>query len=254
MRLKHLVWASLFGFSTMAQAALPKADALRSILLEQRNVDAISITETQIKGLYEVLSDRGVFYSDATGRYIITGEFFDAKKGVNLTEQSLSALRKERLAQFEDDMIVYPAKNEKYTVTVFTDTNCGYCRKLHNQIHSYEEKNSKTGKVETKPGYTDLGITVRYLAYPRGGEKSSTYKQMVSVWCADDKVEALNKAKSGKKIKTKTCENTVLDQYNLGDLFGVRGTPALILEDGSMIPGYKPPTSLLAGLEEAAKK
>jgi thiol:disulfide interchange protein DsbC len=249
MRIKHLLGACLFGLTTMAHGAPSEAETLLTTLKNERNIPALSVSSSAVTGLYEVVTERGVYYSDPSGRYLLAGELYDMKTGSNLTEVGMSSLRKQRLADFTQDMIVYPAKDEKFVVTVFTDTSCGYCRKLHSQLSSYQEKDPKTGDLETKPGYTDLGITVRYLAFPRGGIQSPAYKQMVSVWCSDDKNDALSKAKMGQSIEPKTCENNIIKQYQLGELFGVRGTPAIVMPDGSMVPGYQPPDAMLSHLK-----
>ena len=152
----------------------------------------------------------------------------------NVTEKSLSLLREGKLKAFEKEMIVYKADDEKHVVTVFSDTSCGYCQKLHAEMADYN----------------NAGITIRYLAFPRGGLNSNAYNTMVSIWCSDDPKLAMDKAKSRQKIASKTCDNTVQEQYELGQFFGVTGTPALILEDGSLQPGYLPADRLLQLLEQ----
>ena len=137
------------------------------------------------------------------------------------------------LKPFEKDMLVYKAKNEKHVITVFTDVDCGYCRKLHNQMSEYN----------------DLGITVRYLAYPRAGIPSANADEMQAVWCAKDPLQAMTDAKAGKNIKAASCDIDISKQYRLGMSFGINGTPAMILEDGTMIPGYQPPENLLQTIE-----
>ncbi len=151
----------------------------------------------------------------------------------------MAQLNKAKLAGMDKDMIVYPAKNEKYVVTVFTDTSCGYCRKLHNDMQ----------------GYNDAGITVRYLAFPRGGERSSNFNQMSAIWGAKDRVKAMHDAKSGTFDESKITPrpDLVMEQYKLGVAMGVNGTPAIVLEDGTMIPGYQPPAALLQLLDSKAK-
>lgn len=194
--------------------------------LEKLNIEAFNINRSPVPGLYEVSSSAGLIYSSPTATHLMFGTLYksDQSSVINLSDQSLAVIRKERLGEFEKDMIVYPAKDEKHVITVFTDTDCGYCRKLHREMKDYN----------------DLGITVRYLAFPRGGEQSKTYRDMVSIWCAEDQREAMDIAKNGKSIDSKTCENTVLAQYQLGGAFGVNGTPAIVLQDGSLQPGYVP--------------
>ncbi|UPW17811.1 bifunctional protein-disulfide isomerase/oxidoreductase DsbC [Agarivorans sp. TSD2052] len=211
-------------------------------------VDAIA--ETPLAGIYEVATSQGMFYVSNDGQYLIQGSLFDLVNRVNLTDASMAKVRIKQLASFEDDMIVFKAKDEKHVITVFTDTSCGYCRKLHNELYTYKDKNPQTKKIEELPGYTDLGITVRYLAFPRGGVDSPVYGEMQSVWCADDKAAAMSSAKNGRSIANASCNNNVIQQYQLGEAFGVRGTPAMVLEDGTMLPGYRPPAALLDYLNQ----
>ena len=192
------------------------------------------IQPSPIAGLLQVLTDRGVLYITEDGSKLVHGNVYDMNDRMNnLTEAALAAPRLEMLKPFEQDMLVYKAKNEKYVVTVFTDVDCGYCRKLHNQMDEYN----------------DLGITIRYLAYPRAGIPSANADEMQAVWCAKDPLQAMTDAKSGGNVKAASCDIDIAKQYRLGGSFGINGTPALILEDGSMIPGYQPPADLLRTLE-----
>jgi len=192
-------------------------------------LQATKIEESAIPGVKQVLTNRGVFYMSADSKIFIAGRMFDVENNMkNLTETALSGLRLDGMEKFEDSMIVFPAKDEKHTVTVFTDTTCGYCRKLHAQIDDYNS----------------LGITVRYLAFPRGGINSRSFDEIQSVWCSADQQSAMTKAKAGDKLSTEKCNAPIAGHYNLGQAAGVTGTPAIMLEDGTMIPGYKPPSAL----------
>jgi thiol:disulfide interchange protein DsbC len=132
-------------------------------------------------------------------------------------------------------MVVFPpAGPTKHTVTVFTDIDCGYCRKLHQEIADYNQQ----------------GIKVRYLMYPRAGVGSESYNKAVWVWCADDRQDAITRAKRGEEIPHKTCANPVKEQFELGQTLGVRGTPSIILENGQMVPGYVPAAQLAQMLDE----
>lgn len=220
--------------SAELQASLTKS------LANKLDIDASAINRSGIPGLFEVISDQGIFYVNVDATYLLQGSLYHVGEGsvVDLTEKSMSEIRVNAIAKFADDMIVYPAKNEKYSITVFTDINCGYCRKLHREMSDYN----------------DLGITVKYLAFPRSGISSKTYKDMVSIWCADDKAAAMSRAKEGRSIASKSCENTVKEQYELGRKLGVTGTPALVLADGSMQPGYLPADRLVSILKNVANK
>jgi len=210
--------------------------------LQALKVNVQSINESPIKGLYEVVSQGALYYISEDGQFLINGDMYDLDNGMkNLTSTKVDELRRQSTAEsfakikdFEKDMIVYKADNEKHVITVFTDTSCAYCQKLHSEIADYNK----------------LGITIRYLAFPRGGEQSSAYRTMVSVWCSDNPKDAMDNAKKRRQIESKTCENTVLEQFNLGVALGITGTPSLFLEDGTMMPGYLPAERLLQVLEE----
>ncbi len=189
-----------------------------------------SIAPSPIPGLFEVSFGGTVLYMSEDGRYLIQGDLLDLKTRENLTERTRAKARRKALAALgEENMVVFAPKDPKYTVTVFTDIDCPYCRKLHSQIKDYNAE----------------GIKVRYLAFPRAGIGSPSYEKAVSVWCAEDRQKAMTLAKAGKAIEKRTCPNPVAQEYRLGKALGVGGTPAIILEDGTLIPGYVPPKRLL---------
>lgn len=191
-----------------------------------------AVDKSAIPGLYELILAGGQkLYVSESGDYLLAGELYKVTDAglVNLTQQTENENRAEKIAAIdESDMVIFTPKKPLVTITVFTDSDCGYCRKLHGDV----------------PRLNDMGIAVRYLAFPRAGVDSPTYNQMVSAWCADDKLDAMNKLKSGKKLPVETCENPIEEQYRLGRALGVRGTPALVLEDGRLLPGYLEPARM----------
>ncbi|PCI22979.1 MAG: disulfide bond formation protein DsbC [Piscirickettsiaceae bacterium] len=192
-----------------------------------------NISATPVAGLYQVIVGARIIYVSKEGRYIIQGEMVDLSTRENLTEVSLKNVRKVELAKLdESEMIVFPAKTEKHVITVFSDIDCGYCRKLHSQLSSY----------------TDAGITVRYLFFPRSGVNTESYYKAVSVWCAKDRNQALTDAKLNNKVVKKSCDNPVKRHMDIGKSFGVTGTPSIIAGDGTMIPGYVPAQELIKHL------
>lgn len=228
---------TLLAFSPFSFAVSADKVAVENIIqkLNSLDISVISIDSSPVEGLYEALTNRGVYYVSKDGQFLVHGNIYDLdNKMENITETSLAALRQEKLKAFEKNMIVYKADNEKHVITVFTDTSCGYCQKLHAEMADYN----------------NFGITVRYLAFPRGGMRSSAYNTMVSIWCADDPKLAMDDAKARKNIDSKTCDNTVKEQHELGLFFGVTGTPALVLEDGSLQPGYLPAERLIKLLDQ----
>jgi len=193
----------------------------------------VAVADAPFPGLYEVtLASGEKLYVNEVGSHFIVGEVYKVQPDgrlVNLTEEGKKAQRIEQVAAIDpQDMIIFPAAGEtRAHLTVFTDTDCFYCRKLHKEIAQINE----------------LGIEVRYLAFPRAGAGSKTHRVMDSIWCADkaDQPALFTKAKSGQSIPSLSCDNSpVMSQYALGQKMGVTGTPALILPDGSLVPGYMP--------------
>lgn len=229
-----IVNGSIFSSSVLAQAddeyatAKQKVESVLGLKVE-------SIGDAPVPGLLQVSTDRGLFYTSEDGTYFLQARVFNLDEGMrNETEEALSELRVEGLEAFDGSTIEFKADKEKYVVNVFTDITCGYCRKLHNEIADYN----------------DLGITVRYLAYPRAGLNSGSYNDMVSVWCAKDQQEAMTSAKAGDSVLSARCSNEVAQQYQFGQRIGVTGTPNIILPDGSMIPGYQPAKQLEQALKD----
>ena len=196
-----------------------------------------SITPSAIPGLFEVVIGGQVLYVSEDGRFVVQGDILDLGSRANVTENRRGELRGQVIsAMSEQDMVVFaPEGPVKHTVTVFTDIDCGYCRKMHSQMAAYNKE----------------GIKIRYLLFPREGLGSESFNKAISVWCATDRLEAMTKAKRGEAVENKTCDNPVQAQYELGQKIGVRGTPSMILEDGEMLPGYVPPTQLAQMLATA---
>lgn len=200
-----------------------------------------SLTELADSGLFEaVISDR-VYYFTSDGNYLIQGSVLSLKTRENLTQQRELGIKSDILSrQNPDDLITFAPEKVDYMLTVFTDVDCTYCRKMHEQVAEYNA----------------LGIGIRYMAFPRAGVESESAKKLVEVWCAKDPQQAMTDAKAERKIKnTKVCEdNPIIAQFQTGQRLGVEGTPALFLENGQMLPGYVPPKRLREILDENAKQ
>jgi thiol:disulfide interchange protein DsbC len=194
------------------------------------------INPSPIAGLYEIQRGHLFGYITADGHYLIQGDLVDVDQGEEITENHRRADRLAAIAAMGDSYIEFAPKapvQTKYTVTVFTDVDCGYCRKLHSEI----------------AGYNAQGIAVRYLFFPRTGPNTPSYVKAEQVWCSEDRKEALTHAKKGEGLNAPAaCPNPVLKEYELGVELGVRGTPALVLPNGDLFPGYVPPQQLAAML------
>jgi len=198
------------------------------------NAKTIAISETPIKGILQVQINSDIVYVSSDGQYLLQGQIMDIDTRTNITDQARSGIRQDLLADLNaDEQITFAPEKAKYDLLVFTDIDCGYCRKLHAQMEGYNEE----------------GIAIHYLAFPRAGVGSESYDKFVSVWCADDQRSALTLAKNGDDPEPQKCPNPIADQYELGREVGVTGTPALVTSDGTLIPGYMPPAQLRQRLE-----
>ncbi|MDZ7802576.1 DsbC family protein [Thiohalophilus sp.] len=225
-----VVMSALLGLFSQAGADELK-QARQAIMDRFDDVKAENVEASPIEGLYRVTIPPQVFYMSSDARYVVDGSVIDLAERRNLTDEYRNqAINAAIEGMGEESMIVFGPDDAEHTVTVFTDIDCGYCRKLH----------------ESVAGYNKEGIRIRYMAYPRAGIPSSSYTKAVSAWCADDRKEALTRAKQGKPIPEKSCSNPVADQFQLGQSMGISGTPALVLETGRIIPGFVPPKRLAA--------
>jgi thiol:disulfide interchange protein DsbC len=193
------------------------------------------VRKTPLKGIYEVSIGNEIGYVSEDGKYLLHGDLLELGTQKNLTEERRQGARKNLLAKIgEQNMIVFSPRKPKHTVTVFTDIDCGYCRVLHREMKGYQEQ----------------GIAVRYLFFPRAGLNSESARKADAVWCAKDRRDALTRAKQGETLPAGKCKTPVASHYQAGIDAGVRGTPAIITEDGRMIPGYQPPAELRRSIEK----
>jgi thiol:disulfide interchange protein DsbC len=194
------------------------------------------IVDAPVANFYQLESEKGIFYATRDGEYIFSGSLHNFSDGLlNLTALRQRELASDQMIAIQDELIVFPAKNEKYRVTVFTDPTCGYCRKLHSEIEQYNA----------------LGITIAYAAFPRAGINSDMDKILKNVWCSKNQNQAITNAKNDIAVPHATCNNPVDQMYSIGESLGVNGTPAIILPNGDMVPGYRPAQQLLQTLESA---
>lgn len=195
--------------------------------------EVTSVKSSEVDGLVEVtIQDSEVVYVSTDGKYLIAGDlmkFTDDGALENLTEKKRSLKRKQLMEDYGDTGVIsYPAKNETVRVSVFTDIDCPYCRKLHDMIGDYN----------------DLGISIDYYAFPRAGVDSASGEKHSAVWCSDDPAQALSIAKSGQPVTAPSCDDPVAEHYALGVSAGVTGTPSIVLENGDMIGGLVSPEQL----------
>lgn len=231
----------LLAGSTMAATALAADPAAIEERLSRLvpDISEVSIAEMPMPGIMEVRVGSDIIYMSDDGRYLFQGRIIDLETQLDLTDAAMAGVRKERLSNLDpSEFVTFGNEDAEYDVMVFTDPDCGFCRRLHEKMDEYNE----------------AGIRIHYLAFPRAGEGSQTYNNMVSIWCADDRQAAMDVAKTGGTPRAATCPNPVLEQYRLGQTLGVTGTPSLITFNGDIIPGYVPPEQLRERLETLAAR
>jgi thiol:disulfide interchange protein DsbC len=193
-----------------------------------------SVKPAPIPGMYEVIVGGQIAYFSADMKYLIEGDIVDYQKRVNLTDQvrnKLSAAAFDGM-QENDYLAFTPKSGTKHVINVFTDVDCGFCRKLHQEVPALNEK----------------GVEVRYFLYPRAGLASNSAKKLENIWCAKNRQDAMTRVKSGQSVDSKTCENPIKDHIALGQQMGLTGTPLIITGNGSRINGYRPADQLYAQL------
>ena len=216
-------------------AELEKVRAKVSGLFDE--IEPEHVRASPVDGWYTIRKGAIIAYISGDGRYLLQGDLIDLDEEVNLSEQDRNIARLEMLATIpEDNMIVFSPEVPRFSVTVFTDIDCTYCRRFHSQIDEYMAQ----------------GIEVRYLLYPRNGPAAESWAKAERVWCADDRNEALTLAKLERDFESHTCDASVVHtHYATGQDVGLRGTPAIVLQDGTLVSGYLPPLELSQALASA---
>jgi len=217
----------------VAQAPAPaaaKADPRAAIVKKIDGLKLEDVRMSPVNGIYEITRGSEISYTSADGRYVILGDMYDVDGDANISENRRRGIRARMIESVpESEMLVFSPKDPKYTITVFTDIDCGYCRRLHSQIAEYNR----------------LGIRVRYLFFPRSGPDTESWHKAEAVWCASNRNDALTRAKNGESIKSPKCPADIVKRdYELGHKLAVEGTPAIFLASGEMLPGYAPPGQL----------
>ena len=222
-----------------AKAGVP-ADVRARIVSKLPGAKPDDVALSPIPGLYEVTMGGLIAYVSSDGKYLLSGNVYDLDSQVNLTAARRNGARAKALAAApEDQMIVFGPANAKMTVTVFTDIDCGFCRRFHNQIAEINK----------------AGVRVRYMLYPRTGPATESWRKAESVWCAKDRRDALTRAKKGEDLKTRACPEaaSLKTQWSMGEDMGVEGTPAVFTQTGDYIGGFLTPDQLGQAIQETQK-
>jgi thiol:disulfide interchange protein DsbC len=217
-------------------ASLPASPETLRAVAGLAGVKPENVQSTPIAGIFEVLRGSDILYVTRDGQYAFSGDLYQVHSHANLTEVHRRELRRTLIdAVPESKMLVFSPPQPKYTVTVFTDVDCGFCRALHRQIAEYNR----------------LGVRVRYLFYPRTGPDTASWHKAEQVWCSADRKAALTRAKLGESLDAPVCSNTpVAQEYELGKAIGLEGTPGIVAANGTMMGGYLPPNELVEQLKQ----
>jgi thiol:disulfide interchange protein DsbC len=228
---------ALVSLLLIASAAQAEDDPRAVIAKQIPGTRVEDVRPTPVAGLYELTHGADIVYVTADGKYALSGDLLNlANNNENITENRRRAVRAKLIgAMPESEMLVFGPQNPKYTVTVFTDVDCAYCRQLHSQIADYNR----------------LGIRVRYLFYPRTGPNTESWTKAEEVWCSSNRNEALTQAKRGVPLRAKACPNPVAKHYALAQDFALQGTPAIVLGNGELIGGYMTPGELAHELQKS---
>lgn len=210
---------------------VPEAVMEAAKMVSPHGPDAVG--PAPLEGFYELVFGSRIVYVSKDGRYLLVGQLYDTREGKNLTDGRMNGIRLDMINGVAgDSMIRFAPEEARHEVYVFTDTNCGYCRKLHDEV----------------PELNALGVAVNYLAYPALSPQSRP--EAIAVWCADDRQAAMTRAKAGETVEARECDHPVDEHFRLGKAMGVRGTPAIVLETGELLPGYVPAKKLARRLEQ----
>ena len=235
MKIFFIIFILIFAFDAKSDELLISSK-INAVLPEGMSVQ--SVKESMIENLYVVdIGDLQPIYASKNGDFFFYGELYAVNGNMlqNTTKDEINLKRKSILdeALSEGDFITFKSDNEKHRVIIFTDVDCGYCRKFHNEINDFN----------------DLGITVNYVAFPRSGLASDSYNKIVTAWCSTDAKDTLTKMKQGIDVQLSMCQDHPVEKhFLLGQKIGITGTPAIIKSNGELLPGYLPPEELITRL------
>ncbi len=224
----------------LAEEVSAELQAVRDTVSEHfAEIGAEDVFESPIDGWYTIRKGAIIAYITADGRYLLQGDLIDLENNANLSEQSRNDARVIMMSAVpNEELIVFTPENVEHTVSIFTDIDCTFCRRLHAQMDQYMEQ----------------GIEIRYFLYPRNGPTSPSWAKAESVWCADDRNEALTLAKLDQEYPSRTCDSSIVsNHYSIGQDVGLRGTPAIVLDDGTLFSGYLPPEQLKQAIVDAGR-
>ena len=232
MKYKLLINSILIFSLTIFSDETEIREKISSILPPGTQIEAIE--KSDFPDIYKVYyGDIQPLYVSKDGKYFLYGDMFkiSSSKIINLTSTDITKRRMQLMKDIgKEELISFISKNETHSVTVFTDVDCGYCRKLHNEIEDYNK----------------AGISIHYAAFPRSGIGTESFTKMVGAWCSENPKKSITNLKNGENLRLNFCDSQpVAKHYVIGQKLGISGTPAIISQDGELYPGYFSPKDLL---------
>lgn len=222
------------AFAGVALAASDMAAVKKQLEANMPDIKIETVNATPVPGLFEVTVEGQLIYLTADGRYMVHGDIYDRQTTVNLSDAARGKVRLKVLNTIPDSQtIVFGPKKAAHTLTIFTDSSCGFCRKLHQEV----------------PELNKQGVKVRYMLFPRAGPGTANFRELQSVWCADNQQDAMNKVKAGQSVPPKVCKDPIEQHMDIAQNLGLTGTPYMLTETGAVINGYRPAAQLVEMLK-----
>lgn len=231
-----VTWFALLMFAWLSSAQAGENEIRQALQAKLPNVGRIEhVAKTPYAGLYEVVINDQLLYTDAQGQYLFDGSVIDVKSRRDLTEERRRQLFAIEFDKLPLDLAVKRVKgNGKRKLAYFTDPNCGFCKRLEKELSKVDD------------------VTLYLFLFPIFQGSDETVR---NVYCAKDPVKAWdNLMLNGVAPPGATCKTPTDKVLALGKKLRVTGTPNLIFGDGTQIPGYLPAEELEKRLGEAGKK
>ena len=217
MRTLLLIVGMIIAAHAVAQTPVETARvALKALDLDVR-VDAAQ--ESAVPGFYDVVAGGKVIFVSKDGRYVLNGNAYDLPNQRDVGETSRARMRLAAVNALGDDKkIIFAPEKSRHSITVFTDIDCPFCRRFHEQVAAFNAQ----------------GITVNYVFYPLDIHPGAD-KKAIAVWCAKDRKDAFTAAMSGHEVPPASCPNPIAESTHVAQSTGVIGTPTILADDGTQV-------------------
>jgi thiol:disulfide interchange protein DsbC len=213
-----------------------EAGVRQAIVAKFPKMSVESVSKTPFQGVYEVILDGQVFYTDEKASYVFSGSLIDmrGREPRNLTQETNNKMASSVLAKSTDLAVKRVRGNGKRVIYTFEDPNCGYCKELQKELV----------KLNDVTIYTFLWP----ILSPDSMDKSK------AIWCSKDRARTWEDymLKGAALTAKRDCDTTAIEKnQRLAQRFNLKGTPAVYLANGEQIGGYLPASQLETALASA---